>query len=245
MGRPYKHSHRQSTLQWEFAARGAFGRAGARGLATIDCAAASTQGSAGQVVLRDPSDPDDSSSDTTGLIKVARQHLDIEYCARCNSALRSEGAVCVDCEQVFCWWCSVIHMCENRRGEEDEAKLLCKGHMLAAAIASTQGGQATNAPLVQTEMSSSTQNMEVTISLTIAHDDLQCYVCSELITRDLMICSICRNSIHEHCGGHCDVYAFWHCEKCCAEHYPRPTAMSIENHVQFAGGAGSTGDSSA
>ena len=87
-------------------------------------------GSAGQVVLRDPSDPDDSSSDTTGLIEVARQNLDIEYCARCNWALRSEGAVCDDCEQVFCWWCSVIHMCENRRGEEDEAKLLCKDHTL-------------------------------------------------------------------------------------------------------------------
>ena len=38
---------------------------------------------AGQVVLRGPSDPDDSSCDTTGLIEVARQHLDIEYCARC------------------------------------------------------------------------------------------------------------------------------------------------------------------
>ena len=139
----------------------------------------------------------------------------------------------------------MIFICENRQGEEDEAKLLCKDRMLAAAIASTQGGQATNAPLVQTEMSSSTQNVEVTISVTIAHDDLQCYVCSELITRDLMICSICRNSIHEHCGGHCDVYAGWHCEKCCAEHYPRPTARSIENHMQFAGGVGSTGRSSA
>ena len=111
-------------------------------LAKHERAAASTQGSAGQVVLREPSNADDSSCDTTGLLEVARQHLDIEYCASCNLALQFQGAECVDCELIFCLWCSAIHICENRRGGEDEAKLLCKDPMLAAAdhvAASTQG----------------------------------------------------------------------------------------------------------
>ena len=116
-------------------------------LAKQERAAASTQGFAGQVVLREPSNADDSSCDTTGLLEVARQHLDIEYCASCNLALQFQGAECVDCELIFCLWCSAIHICENRRGGEDEAKLLCKDPMLAAATASTEGEWARHPPL--------------------------------------------------------------------------------------------------
>ena len=102
----------------EFTAHGGFGQAGASGPAATDCTAASTQGSAGQVVLRGPADPDDPPCDTTGLIEVARQHLDIEYCASCNLQLQFQGA-----------------------------ELLCKDPLLAAATASTQGGWARHIPV--------------------------------------------------------------------------------------------------